>query len=541
MPSLDPTAATKTHWRSLAELADSPRFRAFAEAEFPAEADPKGVNRRRWLQLMGASMALAGVSGCLYPKDELRPFVRRPEGRVPGEPEHFSTAMDLGGSAVGLLVTSYDGRPIKIEGNPAHPQSLGGTDVLAQATLLQLYDPDRSRSPMARAARGQEMQSWDKVDEWFHAQSAKWKQSGGAGLRVLAEPSSSPTLAALRDRLLKNLPKAVWHEYDPLSADNVREGTRLAFGKPLRPVYDLTKADVIVCLDADLLMEHPAALQHARAFAQGRDASGPDRKMNRLYAVESRYSITGTMADHRLAVRSGQVAALVAALEREIIKPGITPGDGKNAKFVRAMAKDLAGRQGRALVVAGPSQPPEVHAAVHRINDKLGSVGQTVTYVVDLSPNRPTHRDSLKALVDEMKTGKVDTLVILGGNPVYDAPVDLAFGEALAKVPNSIHLSLYHDETSSQCAWHLPQAHFLEAWGDARSWDGTYSIVQPLIEPIWGSRSAIELLTMVLGESARTSKRSSPRAILRPPGRRRSTTACWLKVACPQRASSWCR
>ena len=526
MSSLEKAGSPKTHWRSLAELADAPRFRAFLDAEFPAEADPSGLSRRRWLQLMGASMALAGLSGCRWEQREIRPFAHRPANRVPGMPERFATAMPSHGHAIGLLVSSIDGRPIKVEGNPEHPQSLGATDLFAQAAILEMYDPDRSRNLHQRTPQGDMVQDWNAFGQFIQSQAKRLAAQGGEGFRVLAEANSSPTLAALREKLLKKFPKAAWHEYEPLSPDNGREGSRLAFGKPFRPLYHLDRAEVIVCLDADLLNEHPASLAHTRAFAQGREVT--KGTMNRLYAVEGRFTLTGTMADHRLRLRSGQVAAFTGTLEHEISaslrerareggsatggpikkeKPGVAAGankanaassGGRADRFARAVAWDLIAHKGRGLVVAGPSQPSEVHAAVHRINAALDNAGTTVTYLPEPQPDRPSHQEALRSLVAEMSAGKVDTLLILGGNPVYNAPGDLKFAEALKKVATSIHLSRYRDETSQQSTWHLPEAHFLEAWGDARSYDGTYSVVQPLIDPLWGGRSAIEVLASFL-------------------------------------------
>lgn len=504
MSSLKPNAASKKHWRSLNDLADVPEFRAFLEAEFPTKADPRGINRRRWLQLMGASLALASLNGCRVKQGEILPFAKRPTNRVPGEPQYYATAMDLSGAATGLLVTSRDGRPIKIEGNPNHPQSQGATDALAQAAVLQLYDPDRSRMIRQRTTRGEVVQSWERFREFARAHFGSLRKKGGAGLHVLAEVSSSPTLAAIRAEFLKNYPNAAWHEYEPLSRDNQQAGARLAFGKPYRTLYRLREADILVALDADLLADHPAAVEHARAFAQRRDPNAG--QMNRLYVVESGYSITGSMADHRLRMPSSQIAAFVAQLQQELTRatgqnpePDATPHNKQHqtVRFLRAMISDLVAHRGRAIVAVGPSQPPEVHAAVHRINAALGNAGKTIRYVASPEPDRPSHVEAIGALASAMKTGKVNTLVVLGGNPVYTAPADLDFTEAFNRVPTRIHLSQYDDETSRQCTWHVPQAHFLEAWGDARAYDGTYSIVQPLIEPLWGGKSAIELAALL--------------------------------------------
>ena len=481
------------------------------EAEFPAEADASGLSRRRWLQLMGASLALAGLSGCRWEQREIRPFAHRPAHRVPGMPERFATAMVSHGHALGLLVSSIDGRPIKMEGNPWHPQSLGATDLFAQAAILELYDPDRSRNLHQRTPQGDVVRDWNAFGQFVQSQVKRLAAIGGAGFRVLSEANSSPTLSVLREKLLASFPKAAWYEYEPLSSDHQREGSRLSFGKPFRPLYHLDRAQVIVCLDCDLLNEHPAALAHTRAFAQGREVT--EGTMNRLYAVEGRYTLTGTMADHRLRLRSGQVADLTASLECEVLwrseqseSVEVLPKLARPAQFVRAIARDLIAHKGRGLVVAGPSQPPEVHAAVHRINEILGNAGTTVTYLPEPNPDRLPHVDAIRRLAAEMNADHVDMLLILGGNPVYNAPGDLKFAEALKKVATSIHLSRYRDETSLESTWHLPEAHFLEAWGDARSYDGTYSIIQPLIDPLWGGRSVIEVLAAFPGLQAEGEK-----------------------------------
>ena len=491
---------------------DTPQFRAFLEAEFPTAEDPSGWSRRRWLQLMGASLTLAAMGGCRWEKREIVPMDNQPAGQVPGVPERFATAMDLGGVATGLLVTSFDGRPIKIEGNPKHPQSLGATDSFCQAAILQLYDPDRSESPRQHSDEGMVARSWDEFAGFAKPHFAALKKAAGSGFRILAQASSSPTLAALRARLLREFPQAVWHEYEPISRDNERAGSQLAFGteKIYRTQLAVEKAKVILCLDADPLGTHPASVQYIRAFAKGREVV--HGTMNRLYAVEGCFSLTGAAADHRLALPSHLVAAVAARVEKEIAQrsaSGLPPAKdshpptvlpAKAEKFAGVVARDLLAHPGQGIVMAGPRQPAEVHAAVHRINAALGNVGQTVTYTVEPDAERPLHVDAMRWLAADMHSGKVDTLLILGGNPVYDAPVDLALAEAFQKVGTRIHLAPYYDETSALCTWHLPQAHFLEAWGDARSYDGTYSIQQPLIEPLRQGKSSVEVLAMLLGD-----------------------------------------
>ena len=471
-----------------------------------------GLSRRRWLQLMGASLALAGAQGCRWEKADLVPFASQPANRVPGQTLRFATAMDLGGSALGLLVTSVDGRPIKIEGNPKHPASRGATDVFAQASILELYDPDRSRTVWERADPAREpgsvetSRTWDDFARFARPHFAALGARGGQGLRVLAGASSSPTLAALRARLLEALPKAKWYEYEPISYDNEREGTRRVFGKPYRVHLALDRARVIVCLDADPLGFHPEAVRNARDFAQGREVV--DGRMSRLYSIESCWSITGSVADHRLPLRSDQVAWFAKTLAMKLagVRGAAAPPPGGRSdevmRFLRAVVADLRQHGGQALFVAGPRQPPDAHALVHELNVRQGRVGETIHFTDDPEPGRLAHGEAIARLAEEMGAGEVETLVVLAANPVYDAPADLDFARLFGRVPTRIHLGLYRDETARRSTWHLPQAHWLEAWGDARAYDSTYSIVQPMVDPLGAGHSAIELIALLLGQDA---------------------------------------
>ena len=517
MPSLNQGTGGQAYWRSLDELAGTPEFKSFVEREFPHLAhELQTPSRRRFLKLMGASLALAGLTGCRWPRETIMPYAKRPEGRIPGKPQFFATAYDLDGSAIGLLAKSFEGRPIKIEGNPDHPASLGATDATTQATVLDVYDPDRSVRPMAsNGGTTQVAKTYEDFERFAINHFGQLRQQGGAGLAVLCDASSSPTRAALRQRMQQAFPQSGWYEYAPLSRDASREGTREAFGQPLRPLYDFAKADVIVSFDDDFLMDHPLAIAYARAFAKRRRAE--DRTMNRLYVVESFHSITGGMADHRCAVRSADVglvvAALVKALQergasmRDLIDAGAAADGVKelaDSPFVAMLADDLLKHRGHSILTAGPRQSAAVHTLVHGLNVALGNVNQTVTFVAEPDADRPSHIAALRDLSKRMAAGEISTLLILGGNPVYDAPADLAFGDALKKVKHSIHLSLHNDETSRRCAWHVPRAHFLESWDDARAFDGTYSVVQPLILPLYEGRTASEILGLVLAEEQRS-------------------------------------
>ena len=505
------------YWRTLQEYAASPEFRALCAEEFPRGADvaPDPLSRRGFLKIMGASVALAGLAGCRWPRETIVPRAYQPAGQTPGLTRSFATAFELAGSASGLLVTSFEGRPIKVEGNPEDPIGRGAADALAQAAILELYDPDRSRSPILREG-GQQRQDWARFAIAAATAMAPLRAAAGRGLAVLAEGSNSPALAAQRRRFLAAFPAARWQVWEPLNQDNGYAGTALAFGSPLRPVADLGAAAVILALDADLLADHPAALAQARGYAAGRN---PDGQMNRLYVVESRFSITGSMADHRLPLAAGRTeaftfalaAALLHRLEAEL--PGElrtlghslvgASGAEGDPDFLAALVDDLLAARSGALIVAGSGQSPRVHALTALLNTLLGGVGRTLRYVAPPTGEETAQLASLAALTRAMAAGEVETLIILGGNPVYDAPADLDFAAALERVATSVHLSLYDNETSQRCRWHLPRAHFLESWGDALAWDGTYYSVQPLIEPLYGGKSAGELLAMLAdGEGA---------------------------------------
>ncbi|MBD3161779.1 MAG: molybdopterin oxidoreductase, partial [Candidatus Latescibacteria bacterium] len=487
-------ASSKAYWRSLEDRADTPEFREMVRRNFHGrewESLPPAT-RRGFLKLMGASLALAGLAGCRWPREEIVPF-SRPAGYVPGVPLRYATAMEVGGVAGGLLVTSFDGRPVKIEGNPEHPINRGATSGIQQAAVLELYDPDRSRYLKRREQTRESTPTWEEFRDVARASIGGPRADGGAGLRILSEATSSLGVATMRRRLLEIHPQAAWTEYEPVSRDAERAGTRMAFGEPLRPLLHFEKARSIACFDADPLMDHPSALLHAREFAAGRRAD--DGTMNRLFVVETDYTITGTMADHRLARPRREIPQLLRMLARELATRhhldlaaetvGTDPG-GPVPPMIRTMADDLVRNRGASLVLVGPAQPTEAHALGHALNAALGNIGASVSYARDPDPARPDHFEALASLTEEIRSGAVDTLLILGGNPAYDAPADLGFADALETAgTTTIHLSLFENETSRRCTWHLPRAHTLESWGDARSWDGTLCVQQPLIEPLY--------------------------------------------------------
>ena len=489
-------------WRTLEEQAGDPAFQERLYNEFPSqiEAITDPVARRTFLKLMGASLALAGVAACTkQPAEKIVPYVRQPEELIPGKPLFYATSMALGGVATGLLVESHEGRPTKIEGNPLHPGSLGATDVFAQAAILGLYDPDRSQTLTNLG----EIRPWSSFLGAMNAALTAQKPLKGAGLRILTESVNSPTLAAQIRDLLAHFPSAKWHQWDPASRDNARVGSHHAFsGEFVDAQYRFEQADVILSLDADFLGSGPGALRYAREFAKRRRPEEAER-MNRLYAIESMPTSTGARADHRLPARPSQIGSLAAQLASALGVaggasrsggPGGSDGSPAVAKWIAAIAKDLLAHRGNSVVIAGDTQPPHVHMLAHAMNQALGNVGKTVFYTQTAEAEPINQLESLRDLVADMNAGKVDLLVIIGGNPVYTAPVDFTFADALSKVQLRAHLSLYDDETSALCQWQIPEAHFLEAWSDARAYDGTASIVQPLIAPLYGGKSAHEVL-----------------------------------------------
>ncbi len=495
------------YWRSLEEVAATEEFAAFLAHEFPHQAaawhDP--VSRRRFLQLMGASLALAGLSACArQPEEHIVPYVRPPEEIVPGKPLFFATALPLGGIANGVLAESHMGRPTKIEGNPEHPASLGATDVFAQAAVLSLYDPDRSQV-VSHAGR---ISTWSAFLTAISAPLETQRLKKGAGLRVLTETVTSPTLASQLDTLRTTFPLAGWHQYEPVTCDTARSGARLAFGEPVNTLYRFDKADVVLALEADFLSPGPGSLRYARDFTAKRQVRAGHTAMNRLYVIESTPSLTGAMADHRLPLRPSMMAAFAHAVARELgvftehEVPGETPAP--LAQWARVVARDLQQHRQTSLVMVGEQQPPGVHALAHAMNHALGNVGSTVLYTAPVEAQPGEHMESLDALVKDMEAGKVDMLVMLGGNPVYTAPADFHFPERLSTVNLRLHLGLYEDETSALCHWHIPEAHALEAWSDARAYDGTVTIMQPLIAPLYGGKSAHELLVALLGQPERS-------------------------------------
>jgi MoCo/4Fe-4S cofactor protein with predicted Tat translocation signal len=493
----------KRFWQSLEELSETKDYRNFLENEFPGNAENNfGVNRRDVLKLMAASTAMAGLSACTkLPTEKIVPYVRPPEELIPGRPLFYATSMQYHGVATGLLVESHLGRPTKIEGNTEHPGSRGGTDVFAQASILNMYDPDRSQNVIHEGR----LSNWADFDAAMGNARLAFGDKG-AGLRILTKTVTSPTLGAQIKKLLAAYPEAKWHQYEVGSGDSVREGTRMAFGRPINPVYHFEQADVVVSLDADFIGAGSGHVRHIRDFSSRRNLEeGPSSKLNRLYVVESMPTSTGAMADHRLPLRSSEVEGFARQLAGAV---GVSVPGGANASaakvpadWVSALGRDLTRHRGSCLIVAGEQQPAFVHALAHAMNAALGNVGKTVTYTESLEANPVNQLESLRDLVNDLNAGKVNFLLILGGNPLYDAPADFNFATALRNAKLSVHTGLYNDETAEFCQWHGPATHYLEAWSDGRAYDGTVGIVQPLIAPLYGGRSEHEIVAVLLGDT----------------------------------------
>ena len=481
----------REYWRSLEELSRSDAFEEFFAQEFPQQALAleHGVDRRSFLKLMGASVALGGLAACSGPVEKIVPYVNQPENLVPGKPLFFASALTLGGCANGVLVESHMGRPTKIEGNPDHPSSAGATDAFMQASILSLYDPDRS----------QVVRHLGEISTWSDFLAGlqpvlKLAASQPGAVRILTQSICSPTLGFQMQQVLAKYPGVRWHQWEPATRDNVREGMRLAFGSYANAVYHFDKANVVVALDADFLDSGPGHLRYARDFASRRRVRhNATTSINRLYAIEASTSGAGSLADHRFPVKPSEVESWARAIHAAL------GGAPPPTAAISALVKDLQANRGASVVIAGDEQPPAVHAAAMAINQLLGNIGTTITITDPVEVAPVNHVDSVRQLVADMNSGAVKALIMIGGNPAFDAPADLNFAHVMTKVPFRAHQSLYYDETSMLCHWHIPETHYLEAWSDARGHDGTVSIVQPLISPLYNGRSPHEFFGALLG------------------------------------------
>jgi len=486
------------YWRSLEELAQTAEFRAYVEDEFPHRTpdwnDP--ASRRRFLALMGASIALAGASACtVQPKELIVPYVQQPEEIVPGKPLFYATAISFDGIATGLLVESNMGRPTKIEGNPEHPASAGATDAAMQASVLTLYDPDRSQAVTHNGF----ISTWGSFIAALGSARDAAGLKKGEGFRILTGTVTSPTLASQIQQFLAAYPSAKWHQYEPCGRHSARAGAAAAFGRPMNTLYRFDRANVFVSLDADFLCSSmPGSLRYARDYSARRRAATLDANARapRLYVAEGTPSLAGGMAEHRFRMRTSDVEAFASAL--------LSGGEDSGSAPQRAILADLGSNRGASIVIAGEHQPPRVHAIAHALNQRFGNTGKTVIYTDPVEANQIDQLASLTDLVKDMQTGAVEALLILGGNPVYDAPADLDFLNALKKVTFRAHLGLYSNETAAWCHWHVPEAHYLESWSDARAYDGTISIVQPLIAPIYSGKTLHEVMNVLSNQADQT-------------------------------------
>jgi molybdopterin-containing oxidoreductase family iron-sulfur binding subunit len=483
-------------WRSLAEQADAP-----IEDSMPGPG--AAIDRRRILQLLAASAALAGLPGCAsQPPEDIVPRVGQVAGETAGVAQYVATGIVQEGYATGAVLQHRMDRPVKVEGNPDHPASLGASDAAMQAALLDLYDPERSAALLSNG----DIRGWDKLALELAAKRQRWAKNGGAGLRILTGRVTSPSLSAQMAALLKQYPSARWHQWETLSRENAASGSLLAFGKPVDAVPDFAKADIVLGIESDAISSAPGHLAFARAFGQRRAAaeagSGP---MSRVYAIEATPTLFGAAADHRFVLKPPEIEAALRAIAASVSAGPADWQGGEGPAWVGALARDLAAHRGAALVHAGPEQPPGVHALVHAINAALGAPGKTVTYIEPVAVD-PGPSSGIADLVGDMHAGKVDTLLILGGNPVYDVPADLGFAASLRRVELSIQLATHVDETALQAAFHAPALHVFESWGDARAFDGTATILQPQIRPLVPGHSADEMLALFAGTAAATSR-----------------------------------
>jgi molybdopterin-containing oxidoreductase family iron-sulfur binding subunit len=485
----------RRYWKNLDELAETPAFQELMQEEFPRQAgagewvDP--VSRRGFLKVMGASFALAGLAGCTKQPDEpIFPYVKQPEDLVLGKPMYFATAHPFPTGAVPLLVKSDAFRPIKLEGNPEHPVGKGKSDAFTQASLLDLYDPDRSKSPYYRG----EKSDFGAFQEQFAA--AAKKTNGGEGIYFLSETITSPTLAAQWKQVQAKYPQAKLVQYDAINQDAARVASKAAFGGYYDTQYKLEEADVILSLDADFLggIGFPGFLPMAAAYAE-RHRFEAGKPMNRLYVVETTPSVTGFKAEHRLALKPSEIDVFAAALAGGS-GGGLSP-DAQ--KFLAAVQGDIKKSGGKYAVVAGPQSSLAAHQAALALNAE--AAGKTVVYTETVAAIPSEQTADLKALVADMNAGKVQWLVMLGVNPLYSAPADLSFADALNKVPYSVHLGQMQDETGFYSTWHLNQAHYLESWSDTRAYDGTISIIQPMIDPLYGGKTAHDVFQALLDPS----------------------------------------
>ena len=497
------TNRARTYWRSLEELAETPEFTAIVEREAPRFRDiVNALDRRRFLQLMAASMALGGLSGC-GPEENVRqlvPYVEAPENVVPGRNRYYTGATIQDGYATGVLVAHQMARPIKVEGNPDHPASLGAASAIMQASILDLYDPRRAQTLFGEG----HIATWESFISVLNGRRETLLAGKGEGLRVLTGAVTSPLFAAQMAKLQQQFPEMRWHQWEPLHRDNEFAAATRSFGKPVDKILDLSKADRIFAVESDLISAAPGALAYARQFAAKRRPAETGGKMSRVYAIESTPTLLGAKADHRLAMRPDEIASALRHLAG-LLGAGPqqwTQAENAHAAWLKAVADDLNHNKGKALLHAGREQGVEVHLLTDAINHALGAFGSTVSLIAPVEAMPSSRRQSISELTGDMASGKVDTLIILGANPVYDAPPELDFAARLRSVPFSISLARYDDETAIACKWSIPAVHEFESWSDARAFDGTVTMLQPQARPLYGGRSTHEILAVLLGDAS---------------------------------------
>lgn len=486
----------QSYWKSLNELSQNDEYKKFLHREFPENATElsDGHSRRHFLKIMGASIALAGLAACRKPVQKILPYTKRPEDVLPGVPNYYATSMPLMGSVTGLLVQSHEGRPTKVEGNPDHPNSLGGTSTHHQASILGLYDPDRSRSVRNNNTR----KTWDEFITYVNENLTSDKR-----VAVISEATSSPTIQRLKNEAENKFASFDWLTYEPFGDANVAEGNRIAFGSKAKTVPHYDKADLVVSVGDDFLSNPEFGVRNAKGFSKKRRLTSSKDDMSTLFVLEQNYSVTGSTADHRMAIKQSDYAAFVFALAAELSKSvsGLNAFSGYSNRFSQhswtsSIAAELLSNKGSSILSADFQAAPSVHAAVAAINTALGNNGNTITYLN--AGSYSATKDELKSFTDRVQNGDYDILVVLGGNPAYTLMNDISFDDLNSSVEATIHLSDYVDETSRKSTWHVNRASYLEAWGDGKSADGKSSVIQPLIRPLFQGKSDVEFLSAII-------------------------------------------
>src|SRR6056297_3912157 len=493
-----------TYWKSLSELAKNKEYKKYAEREFPEDASEltDQVSRRSFLRVMGASIALAGFASCRKPYQKILPFSKQPEDRVLGVPYFYATSMPFQDTVAGLLIENSEGRPSKVEGNEMHPSSRGKTSIYHQASILGMYDPDRSRHPR----RNGEQVSYSDFAQF----AASHFSDTDRNILFISEASSSPSRQRLKENVMSRFSNAQWVTHEPFNDDNRIEGTNIAFGQRLRTVNHFDEADIVVSFDDDFMSPsgHKNSVEAARQFSMARNVKSVDDSMSRLYSIENSYSITGSMADHRLRLKSSEIEAMVYALAGRLAQDlnGLSAFSGysngmSGHDMIETLAAELLANRSNSIITAGTGHSAAVHATISALNNALGNIGSAVTVHELPFQDNANNSAAFAEAVADARSGAFDTVVILGSNPVFTAAADLQFEDALSNIDTKIHLSDYVDETSQACDWHVNRAHFMESWGDGLAYTGQRSIIQPQIAPLFDGVSDIELLhTIVSGE-----------------------------------------